>query len=166
MKNVSQKLGVVLVGMLLCPAFAHGRRATDAEMQEITQVISAHPTATNYAERARRHFTRGEFDAAVEDDNRVLALEKTAHHYLDRATDLFNCKRWNDAISDCNRILRLATYGSEDFMGALGVRADCYEALHQYEKAIADAKILIRLGDRNAPDALKEFEAKAASAPK
>lgn len=144
--------------ILMPPAMSAPSDATDADLARISNEIRIHPTAANFIERARLHSIKGEYGQAVEDDTQAIRLAPNiACYYAFRAVHYQSAKNHTAALADASKALSLANYGSDVYLHALEVRADCYEDLKQFDKAKADTLILVKLHDPGAQKALADI---------
>jgi len=105
------------------------------EFVDQTRRLMNPKTATEYAERAKRHLEAGRLDAAIEDLSQAIKLDrKFVEAYARRAKAFYRKRDYDTAIADCNEAIRL----DETNADAYHTRGRAYYAQKENDKALAD----------------------------
>ncbi|MGL6077059.1 MAG: tetratricopeptide repeat protein [Fimbriiglobus sp.] len=120
-------------------------------LETFTRVIAMAPDrAEGYRARARAHLRLDQRTEALNDlDRAVKYLNNDPQIFAERAEVLYRQRAYSPAIADCDKVLSL----DAGIKAIHGLRANCYAAMGETEKAVSDYALAIQ-GD---PDHAKEY---------
>jgi tetratricopeptide (TPR) repeat protein len=125
---------------------------TREALECFTRVVNLRPdVALGYRYRARTYLQLGQRSDALNDFDRAIRLKTDDPSlYAERAELLYQQKAYQNAITDCDKVLSL----DAGFAAVRGLRGECYAALGDTEKALADFAQALQEDPDHAPDYL------------
>lgn len=119
-------------------------------MEDLDRTIKARPKfGEAYVWRGRLFADYFDFDSALRDFDKAVQYSPSSQSYYFRADALYFEGRMRDALGDLDEALKLAP----NAIAIHRLRADCLEALAEYDQAIAAYDAILKLSAKD-PEAL------------